>query len=319
MLQIEIVAVPEEWCLGKLIPRFSENLPTKGDVLRVILYHHLVLKKSLSDSFGETALQVISAWCDEEKQPTSKKSIVRKLLKLHAQYKLQKKNKNLQTRTQQTRNEDFELSLTVLFDASLAPPTRPPSKKKKLSEKIVPQAESTVDYESDSVSEKSDQTCDENFENGLSKHYRREFTPPKPSSILETMTNSEEVTSMVTRVGLSSRNFVKLTGSIARAAGEDISRSTFSRSTVQRRQAKAQTVIASHVKENFRVSADLPLVVHWDGKLMDSYSSEHQSTARTDRHAIAVTGLDVEKLLGVPAITSGTGYNQAKVFFHMTK
>src|SRR6218665_2537512 len=55
----------------------------------------------------------------------------------------------------------------------------------------------------------------------------------------------------------------------------------------------------------------VPLVVHWDGKLLqDLTGKEH-----VDRLPVLVSGHGVNKLLGVPKLTSGKGENTAAAVY----
>jgi hypothetical protein len=69
------------------------------------------------------------------------------------------------------------------------------------------------------------------------------------------------------------------------------------------------------IDEGFSKRSKCPLTVHWDGKLMNNFATDANSSLRSDRHAVVVTGIGVEKILGVPVIESGTGWAQAKVIF----
>ena len=52
---------------------------------------------------------------------------------------------------------------------------------------------------------------------------------------------------------------------------------------------------------------DVPLVVHWDGKLMQDLTSN----VHVDRLPIIVSGSGVKQLLTVAKLTNGTGQSQA--------
>lgn len=60
------------------------------------------------------------------------------------------------------------------------------------------------------------------------------------------------------------------------------------------------------VKRDFH--ADVPLVVHWDGELMEELTTKQH----VDRLPILVSGEGMEKLIGVPKLSGGgMGENQA--------
>jgi len=54
-------------------------------------------------------------------------------------------------------------------------------------------------------------------------------------------------------------------------------------------------------------STNVPLTVHWDGKLMEDLTSHEH----VDRLPVLISGVGVEQLLGVPKLSSGTGEAQA--------
>lgn len=55
----------------------------------------------------------------------------------------------------------------------------------------------------------------------------------------------------------------------------------------------------------------LPSTIHWDGKMLTEYFRRET----VDRLAIIVTCGEIEQLLGVPKLSSGSGANQAKAVF----
>jgi len=60
-------------------------------------------------------------------------------------------------------------------------------------------------------------------------------------------------------------------------------------------------------------TADDPLLLHWDGKLLPDIVV---GKTKVDRVAVLVTGGRMEKLLGVPQIGAGTGEKQANACLH---
>ena len=53
------------------------------------------------------------------------------------------------------------------------------------------------------------------------------------------------------------------------------------------------------------------LVVHWDGKIMADTTNKEDQKSKVDRLAVVVTGRELEKILGIVKIPSGTGEAQA--------
>jgi hypothetical protein len=71
--------------------------------------------------------------------------------------------------------------------------------------------------------------------------------------------------------------------------------------------------IAREIQESF--ASDIPLTVHWDGKLLPALASKE----KVDRLAVLVSGAGTMKLLGVPAIHNGTGEAQAAAVFRLVE
>ena len=98
---------------------------------------------------------------------------------------------------------------------------------------------------------------------------------------------------------------------IASALGCDPSTMPLSRSTIRRPRAKARKEHAETIRSEF--AADHPLVLHWDGKILP----EIFGAGNVDRLPVLVTEDGVEKLLGVPKVASGTGYNESLAVYNL--
>ena len=86
------------------------------------------------------------------------------------------------------------------------------------------------------------------------------------------------------------------------AAGVDVSQLSLSRTSLM--EARNETLAAT-VRHNFQPT--VPLVAHFDGKLLP-----HLDGTKRDCLPIVVSGLDVEKLLGIPMLPVGTGAMMGK-------
>ena len=89
--------------------------------------------------------------------------------------------------------------------------------------------------------------------------------------------------------------------STATALGHDIGSISISRSTSYRRRRHFRQEIADDIKQTF--SSDIPLTVHWDGKLMPDITG----LEIVERLPIVVSGGGMSKLLAVPKLSSGKG------------
>ena len=72
---------------------------------------------------------------------------------------------------------------------------------------------------------------------------------------------------------------------------------------------KNRSVESVALKAGFQVN--VPLVVHWDGKLTDGLTSKEQ----VDRLSVIVSGKGVSQLLTVAKLTSDTGEAQASAVY----
>lgn len=140
-----------------------------------------------------------------------------------------------------------------------------------------------------------------------------EAKTPKRSKLLENTLSSPDVSSALDRINLSDRKFTILAAAIAKANSEDLSTVALSRQTIRRKRSAHRSQIDSCIRDEFQRSHKPPLVVHWDGKLMKdtTNSSSADKKINVDRVAVAVSGYEVNKILGITKTMSGTGKAQA--------
>jgi hypothetical protein len=117
-----------------------------------------------------------------------------------------------------------------------------------------------------------DDTADDDFE--ISSYYKEKLSPgPKPAkekSLIDLVMASRDVVSVAERINLSTRHFLLFVAAIARAAGEDLDASTFSRTSFQKAREKLRFETVEMIQDNFQKREKLPLTVHWDGNLMQN-------------------------------------------------
>jgi len=89
------------------------------------------------------------------------------------------------------------------------------------------------------------------------------------------------------------------------AAGIDMSQLSLSRTSLMEARNASRKTLAATVRQNFQPT--VPLVAHFDGKLLP-----HLDETNRDCLPIVVSGLDVEKLLGIPMLPVGTGAMMGK-------
>jgi hypothetical protein len=244
-----------------------------------------------------------------------KRNIVKKIERKHKLYCSLRKSKV--RRSNQDRVDDFSRSLSDCFDVirvNDAYNEPPKSSTKPCCTK--PAAESgecsstDVDYSTDNGEDEVD-----DFAAELSQFQRQKISPdPVPTeSLVDVILRSRDIISMADRINLSDRKFLMLVAAIAKAAGENIDESTFSRTSLQKIRNNHRDEVTSAIENAFRSREKVPLTVHWDGKIMKDFGADENSCLKTERHAVVVSGSNVEKILGIPPINSGTGWAQAKV------
>ena len=84
------------------------------------------------------------------------------------------------------------------------------------------------------------------------------------------------------------------------AAGVSVKEITISRTIMMEARKVSRELMAAVFRQNFH--PNVPLVVHFDAKLLPNLEG-----TKNDRLAIVVSGLGVEKLLGIPTLPVGSG------------
>jgi len=84
------------------------------------------------------------------------------------------------------------------------------------------------------------------------------------------------------------------------AAGVDVDQLSLSRSSLMEARNISRETLAARIQQNFQPT--VPLVAHFDGKLLS-----HVDGTKRDCLPVVVSGLDIEKLLGIPMLPAGTG------------
>jgi hypothetical protein len=84
------------------------------------------------------------------------------------------------------------------------------------------------------------------------------------------------------------------------AAGVDVNQLSLSRTSLMVARNASRETLAAAVRQNFQPT--VPLVAHFDGKLLS-----HMDGTKRDCLPIVISGLDVEKLLGIPMLPVGSG------------
>lgn len=131
-------------------------------------------------------------------------------------------------------------------------------------------ADGTLSLSTSSSSEKSDNEEDQYQPTpGISTTTKlAPKTPKRPKNIF----TDPVVAGALDRVNLTDRKDVIVVGAVASTLGHDLSDLTLSRSSVRRSCCLARTANAAQERASF--TADGPLFLHWDGKLLPDVTGE---------------------------------------------
>ena len=116
------------------------------------------------------------------------------------------------------------------------------------------------------------------------------------------------VVSVLDKCKISSRDAVHLIIAIADALGHKVDTLIVNASSIHRYREKIREAKAAHIKEVFKNMEFDSLVVHWDGKML--YNMVKHEVL--DRLPILVSNNEIEKLIGIPELSNGTGKSQAE-------
>lgn len=327
--------------IGEPSEDFSERvLPTATNVLSVYFHLHKINKVPKKDAISDVVQRLLSIW-DKARIPTAeKRAIIKKLEVLIDKYREVEKNAKRGGEVQRAKEADFVSFTSSIFDIAhinahtmirieedrlflhdqrterkmvmgtedktlAKKEQRAQKRKNRLLERLAQEKgkDVAVIHNHADLSVPSSSDCSE-------KEDDNQFfpVPMKSTSILPKRRRlkaidvvSPLVASALDRTGISDRQAVHILA-VTRVGDAEAKDIALSRSSVQRARKKHRSKKAADIKESFQV--DGPLVVHFDGKLLPAIDG---SPEKEDRVAILVSGLGVEKLLGVPKVKQGTG------------
>jgi hypothetical protein len=152
-----------------------------------------------------------------------------------------------------------------------------------------------------STSEDDVMECDSYYNAVMKRNHQSSENSSSTKQIILT----KDVTAALDRTQVTDRQAVHFLAASAHALGHDVNKMNLSCSSVQRARNKRREKCVIDIKSRF--DPEPPLIVHWDGKLLPDITG----TEKVDRLPVIVTGTNVEQLLGVPKLASGTGQDQA--------
>lgn len=331
--------------IEKIVGSHLFKLPSKYEVLGKFLFEHVNNGKTIQRSAVITADNVLEFW-HKARVPTSFKGwCIKKVKNLFNEYRSLKKNEYRRDKTTLKRFKEYAENLNNLFDIAhsraLQMMTIEEDKEfllaqrmkgrkgfmqgvdKKLARKELLQVEREerqltrkrkAEEEKARLTEtakiSSDSSSDENPQRKKPRRNCQEdldFEPiPGPSKKRgRKICITEELASTLDRTNISNRKATFILAHTAKTFGQDINQLALNEKSVRAARAKLRKTAAEGIQASF--SADVPLVVHWDGKLLPELIGKK----KVDRLPILVSGENVDQLLNVPALSKGTGEAQA--------
>lgn len=328
------------WLIGQLLPKLKQSkLPSIGEVLRLFFYYKTEEKRTIRDSATVAACEVMNLW-EKASIPTRlKKHIISKIEKYFKEWQNLKKNKeNKKKRSEalKKKEQDWQYKLEDLFDIAhsdaLSIMTEEEDK-----QFLLAQRQKGRQGLIGSVDKKSLRKCKKMKQKAERLQKLRERENKNISALTEkcslssSSTTSEEITVSDYEISsespkaqppqkrarkdiinshlaasldvskLSDRKATMVVASTLKSAGCNPSEFNVNRSSIRRQRLKNRKAIAESLKSEFK--PDLPLTIHWDGKLIEDISG-HETV---DRLPILVSGHGVDQLLAVPKLDRGTG------------
>lgn len=338
--------------LDFIVKKFhGSKLPSNRDALGVFLRRHVEEKETIRESATKTIRDLIPFWVGKARIPVRPEHHAIKQLEILFQtWKDLKRLRNRRTPAQIKKEETFVDNLDDLFDISHANALSMIVLQED-KEFLLAQREKgrrgTIGSVDKTLSAKEERIMHKRKDEDMRKKRSREECEASTSKevILASSSSSEEgnsgnsseghiselsdegeephpkrsrakrnivtpsLAAALDRTGVSDRKATIVLTETAISLGHDPHNLAINRTTIARSRQKARAEFARQIKKEFH--ANEPLTVHWDGKLLqDLTSKEH-----VDRLPILVSGPSINKLLGVPKLTSGTGELQAHAIF----
>ena len=322
------------------------QLPTSGVALRRVFYEMKVNKATLPIACSSVADEIMTFWVNANIPTTAKPHVVAKLKILHKEHCRVSKHKDSKSPAQVSSEEEFSKSMNILFDIAHADwdyrviiqedknflidqrgprqmsmssedmkykQTFAKYRKRKHEEESRHQRHKALLSTAASVHLSSEESSDDNHSNGKNSTQSREtFASPRHPH-QKMVSGQQSVTvpkrcvidnplfnAALDRTKTTPRQAMMIVTPALAAAGIDVNQLSLSRSSLMEARYTSRESLASTVRQDFQPS--VPLVAHFDGKLLP-----YVDGTKRDCLPIVVSGLDIEKLLGIPKLPVGTG------------
>lgn len=312
-------------------------------MIKLFIHYHEHGKETISTSANTVAEELMVIWTSAAIKTRTKRSIVCSIKKIHKKYQQLLKCKSRVNVKTKSDLRAFKKELRSLFDITADTPlnnsntiqkfledqrTTRKSKINNRGDKNIQEAESAMDddlnniwSESESQSDNEEDKNESENENNNSSNL--EVDPNScDTSDVNNIIYSSDVMSAIDRANITDNQYTMIAGAIVKKLQKVrvskkvkiFKKAKVSRSTVRRRRMINRKFIAKKVKENFKRNLKYGMIVHFDGKLMTVTTNAISDlrTKKIERVAVAVSGHNETKLLGVRKINEGTGKEIAK-------
>lgn len=327
----------------------GRKLPSIGDVIRRFFFIHRIDNRTIKEAAASVCRELQIFWQKARIPAKDKQHIISKVENLFSEWRKLLKGKCRRSQPQIMKESLFVAELDNLFDIAHADAmnliridedklfleaqrengrrgfmagedtvlagveerrlNRDVARKKAVereTEKLISTA-SYISSDSESTDVDDTATNESDFEPSSSTCATRHSTKRCRRASVNVVT--PQLAAALDRTRTTNRNAVYLLSEAASSLGSQPSDLAINRETIRRMRIKWRTEAAKYIKESF--SANGPLIVHWDSKLMpDLIGSE-----TVDRLAIIVSGENTSKLLKVPKLQSGTGFETSQAVY----
>ncbi len=328
------------WLVGGMQEAFSAvKLPSRGEVLRVMFHYHNNDKLSLRDSIAKTTELLLPVW-ERARIPTKAPThVVEHIRKLHAEWQNLKKLVNRKSQSNLLNQQVFTDSLHDLFDIAhqnaldlikieedrqFLMAQREKGRRGCMAgvDRILAQKEERIMKRKAAEANRAAKAADTSFAAAAaimemaSSSSSESEEPEMEEPLLKTPRQSKhrgtitvvtpEVAAALDRTNTSNRNAAYIFSALASTSQlqHDSSQLITSHSAIRRARIKHRENIALELKATFQPT--VPLILHWDGKIMDDFTGLNPGKVQVDRLPILVSGENIVKLLSVPKLHSGT-------------
>ncbi|KAK2725446.1 hypothetical protein QYM36_000064 [Artemia franciscana] len=286
----------------------GSKLPSLRMALGFFLHLHLELNETIRHSSAAAVTELAKFWRKARIPMRDHQNCQTKLEQAFEEWRLLKKNKARKSSTQQAREAAFVSRLEDLFDIAHADALNTMSiqedKDFLLAQREKGRRGSMVGVdETQACKEKRVAAEDVDSEGAVGGSRTQKRKRGRKAVV------TPELAAALDRTKVSDRKAVFVIAETAKSLGMTIDQLALNRDSVRRLRAKHRIHSSASIRAKFQ--SDVPLVVHWDGKLIPDLIGKE----KVDRLPVLVSGKEVLQLLTVAKLPSGTGEAQASAVF----